>query len=258
MTPVVEPQSGSDAAEEVQYLTQVVKTMRGREARTRSKMENQGWELVSQNQGTLLTGMIFRRPKPKNPLLQIFRALSSAWASFRRLAPKSQLIASGVVAAVLLAGIVGVSVAASGGGAAPEAAPAAPTPTPEATPTPSQMPTPSETPSEPTITDITVDKLLDKLNSPGMGGIQLGDQFRVTAELFESDAWGKGASGDYSVMLKAKDGADDLLVFVEESDADEWTDGTKVEMVLETVEVTISGETTDGWLKARSVKTFSE
>ena len=112
-------------------------------------------------------------------------------------------------------------------------------------------------PAEPTVTGITVDELLDKLNSVGLGGIKVGDQFRVTAELFESDAWGTGASGDFSVMLKAKEGADDLLVFVDESDADGWQDGTMVEMVVKMVEVTINGETTDGWLEAQSAKTIS-
>jgi hypothetical protein len=82
-------------------------------------------------------------------------------------------------------------------------------------------------------------------------------QTRVTAELFESDAWGTGASGDFSVMLKAKEGADDLAVFVDEADANGWRDGTKVEMVVKMVEVTINGETTDGWLEAQSAKTIS-
>lgn len=107
------------------------------------------------------------------------------------------------------------------------------------------------------VKDIRVDRLLDKLNSAGMGGIQVGDRFRLTAELFESDAWGVGSSGDFSVMLKAKGGSDDLLVFIDEADADKWTNGTVVEMVVEMSEVTIDGETTDGWLRAQSVKTIS-
>jgi hypothetical protein len=90
-----------------------------------------------------------------------------------------------------------------------------------------------------------------------MGGIKVGDQFKVTAELFASEFWGTGASGDFSVMLKAKEGADDLLVFVDESDANGWQDGTKVEMVVKMVEVTINGETTDGWLEAQSAKRIS-
>lgn len=105
-------------------------------------------------------------------------------------------------------------------------------------------------------TDITVDELLDKLNSANLGGIKTGDRFRLTAELFQSDAWGVGAAGEFTVYMKAKGGADDLFVFVDEADAAGWRDGTKVEMVVEVVEATIDGETTDGWLKARAVETI--
>ena len=73
-----------------------------------------------------------------------------------------------------------------------------------------------------------------------------------------SDLWmSSPATGEYFVLLKAQDGADDLMVFVEESDAAGWQDGTKVEMVVANVEVTINGETTDGWLRAQSAKTIS-
>src|ERR1039457_2385947 len=108
-----------------------------------------------------------------------------------------------------------------------------------------------------TITDIAVDALLDTLNSANMGGIKLGDQFRLTAELFEDDAWFTGATGEYSVELKAKDGKDDLLVFVDKSDAAGWHNGTKVEMVVRAEERTVNGETSGGWLKAQSVMTLS-
>ena len=51
-------------------------------------------------------------------------------------------------------------------------------------------------PAETTVTDISVDELCDKLNSVNMGGIKVGDQFRVTDELVASEYWGTGASGD--------------------------------------------------------------
>src|SRR4051794_41053781 len=110
----------------------------------------------------------------------------------------------------------------------------------------------TEKPDSPptTISDIRVDALLDKLNSANMGGIKLGDQFRMTAELFEEDAWGVGATGEYSVHLQAKGGNDDLLVFVDQSDAAGWHNGTKVEMVVRVEERTVDGETSGGWLKA--------
>ncbi|MCY7403411.1 MAG: hypothetical protein LH475_02040 [Cryobacterium sp.] len=58
-----------------------------------------------------------------------------------------------------------------------------------------------------------------------------------------------GASGDFFVMLKAQGGAQDLSVFVDESDAAGWQDRTKVEMIVEMVGATINGETTNGWLR---------
>lgn len=106
-------------------------------------------------------------------------------------------------------------------------------------------------PDDSSIRETTVDKLLDKLNE---GKSKAGDKYRFTGELTESDQWGTGASGDYYVMLKAKGGANDLMVFVDERDAGGWEDGTKVEMVVENVEVTIDGDTSDGWLRAKSVK----
>jgi PASTA domain len=99
------------------------------------------------------------------------------------------------------------------------------------------------------ITDTTVDELLDRLNSVDMGGIQVGDQFRFTGELMRSDLWFTGATGDYVVNLRAHDGADDLMVLLDESDAAGWTDGMRVEMVVENVEIDLNGETTDGWLR---------
>ena len=101
-----------------------------------------------------------------------------------------------------------------------------------------------------------MDGLVDKINSANMGGMEVGDQFRVTGELVGAEYWTTGASGDFFVTLKTKAGAD-LIVFVEESDADGWQDGTKVEMVMENVEVTINGETSDGWFEAKSAKTIS-
>ena len=228
------------ADDDVQYEFKSVQALRGRESSAKEKWQDQGWEFVSENRGTLRTELNFRRVKPKT-----FGAyLLSFVAAFRRLQPKTGLVLVASGALILVAGIIGVVVGTQSGGD---------------TPNPSGAQTTASTapPAEPTVTGIAVDELLDKLNSASMGGIKVGDQFRVTAELFESDAWGTGASGDFSVMLKAKEGADDLPVFVDESDANGWQDGTKVEMVVKVVEATINGETTDGWLEAQSAKTIS-
>lgn len=59
-------------------------------------------------------------------------------------------------------------------------------------------------------------------------------------------------------MLKAKGDADDLEVLVAESDAAKWANGTRVEMVVELVEVTINGEKVNGFLRAASVRTLAD
>ena len=97
----------------------------------------------------------------------------------------------------------------------------------------------------------------EPIDGPGAGP-KTGDRYRISGPLFESDAWGPTASGHYAVMFKAKDGADDLQVLVEESDASTWANGTKVEMVVELVEVTIDGEKLNGFLQAVSVKTLGQ
>ncbi|UPO76398.1 DUF4839 domain-containing protein [Arthrobacter sp. Helios] len=55
------------ADNEVQYEFKTVKAIRGAEARSTSKWENEGWEFVSQDKGTLRSEITFRRPKRKTP-----------------------------------------------------------------------------------------------------------------------------------------------------------------------------------------------
>jgi hypothetical protein len=246
--------SGSrQADDDVQYEFKSVQALRGRERSAKAKWQDQGWEFVSENRGTLRTELNFRRVKPKT-----FGAyLLSFVAAFRRLQPKtpSVLVTSGAL--ILVAGIIGIVVGTHSGRDTPNPS-AAQTQSGGDTPNPSAAQTTASTapPAEPTVTDITVDELLDKLNSGSRGGIKVGDQFRMTAELVGSDYWTTGASGDFIVMLKTKEGSD-LEVFIDESDANGWQDGTKVEMVVKMVEVTINGETMEGFLEAQSAKTIS-
>lgn len=236
------------ADSDVRYEFKSVKAMRGTEGRSIAKWQTQGWELVSRDNATLHTTLNFRKVKP--PL------------------PTRQIVIGSVVAAVLL-GIIGVGAALEGKGSSKEAAGAKETPTavattrpevtvkstPEATQsgaTPSQ---PVEPPDGP-LTNTTVDALLDRLNAGRSGGIKVGDRFRITGELMQSDLWFVGVTGEYSVMLKAQGGKQDLPVFVDRSLTRGWEDGTRVEMVVKNVERTINGETTDGWLLVKSVKTL--
>lgn len=232
------------------YETKTVKALRGTERRSIAKWHREDWELVDQSPGTLHTTLSFRRPKPPLPVRQIVL---------------------GGVAALVLAGIITVGALLEGDGdaeaarstvsapvateqsVAPETSVAAEQPSSAPTSTATQQPSRPPAP----ITDTTVDQLFDRLNAGSRSGIEVGDRFRLTGELYSSVSWGTGASGDFAVYLKAKGGANDLMVFVDESDAAGWVDGTRVQMVVESVEVTINGETTDGWLRARSVTTLS-
>ncbi len=55
--------------DETQYELTSVTTMRGREASTIAKWENDGWEFVTRSQGLLRTELTFRRPKSKTQRL---------------------------------------------------------------------------------------------------------------------------------------------------------------------------------------------
>jgi hypothetical protein len=219
----------------VKYETRSVKTVRGMEARTRAKLEKEGWEFVSQTQGTVRSELIFRRPKPETP-----------W----------KLIGiGGGLFALLIVGLLIIS-ALGGGDSSSNGAETLPSPTPsQVVTTEASTPSVEPAPAAPVVTAITVDELLDKLNSARMGGIKIGDQFRLTGELVMSELWMTGAAGEFNVLLEAKGGADDLSVFVDESEAAGWRDGTRVQMVVEMGEATINGETTDGWLRAVAVET---
>jgi hypothetical protein len=233
-----------EAEDDVEYEFKSVQALRGRENSAKAKCQNQGWEFVSENRGTLRTELNFRRVKPKT----LGSHLLGMVATFRRPQPKTRSVLVASCGLILVAGIIGIAVRTQSGGDTPKSG-AAQTTAPSA----AQTTTSTPPPADPTVTDITVDELVDKLNS---GGISVGDQFRMTAELVGSDHWGIGASGDFLVMLKTKEGAD-LEVFIEESDANGWQDGTMVEMIVKIVERTINGETTDGFLEAQSTKTIS-
>ena len=239
-----DPGSGSQPAHDhVRYEFKSVQALRGRESSARAKWQNQGWVVVSENRGTLRTQLTFRRVKPKT----LGNHLVSMVASFQRPQPKTRSVLIASCALILVAGIIGIAVATQSGGDTPKPGVAQTTAPSAPRDTASTLP-----PADATVTDVTVDELVDKLNS---GGINGGDQFRMTAELSGSDYWGIGASGDFLIMLKTKDGGD-LEVFIDESDASGWQDGTKVEMVVKMVEVAINGETMDGF-EAQSAKTIS-
>ena len=106
------------ADDDVQYEFNDVRAIRGTEARTIAKWQKDGWELHTQNPGTLQTKLTFRRPTPKTP----WRLLAGL---------------GGVLLVLAIVIVIGVQVE----GRTPE--PAQPTPQAEAIPSeqPSGQPT---------------------------------------------------------------------------------------------------------------------
>ncbi|MEU0033639.1 DUF4839 domain-containing protein [Streptomyces sp. NPDC006333] len=82
-------------ADEIKYEYKTVRTVRGTNGLLISKMQKDGWELVEQVQGTLRSTLTFRRPKKPLPWL---------------------LIGALVAVPVILAIVIGVASALSGGG----------------------------------------------------------------------------------------------------------------------------------------------
>lgn len=225
---------------EIKYQTQTVKAVRGLEARTAAKWERQGWEVVSQETGRLSSQITLRRPKSK-----------TAWWPFAILGGVLVGLAGVVIVMTLVTGSETASPASS---SSPSAEPittrsATPSSTPTPTPTPTSTPAPPGEAADAVVVDTTVDELLDRLNSPEMGGISLGEQFRITGELMGSEYWYTGVTGDFVVLLSAHGGADDLMILLDEGQAAGWTDGMRVEMVVQNVEKTVAGDTSDGWLE---------
>src|SRR3954465_1428567 len=99
-TDATELGSGSRQAHgNVQYEFKSVQALRGRESSAKEKWQDQGWEFVSENRGTLRTKLNFRRVKPKT-----FGAyLLTIVAAFRRMKPKTQVVLVASCALILVA-----------------------------------------------------------------------------------------------------------------------------------------------------------
>jgi hypothetical protein len=99
--------SGNGQADDsVQHEFKSVQALRGRENGAKAKWQNQGWEFVSENRGTLRTELTFRRVKPKT----LGSHLLSMVASFRRPQPKTRSVLAAACALILIAGLIGIAV----------------------------------------------------------------------------------------------------------------------------------------------------
>jgi hypothetical protein len=97
---------------EVKYQFMTVKAIRGREAATKTKWQNQGWEFVEQAPGALRSELTFRKVKPKG-----FGAyVAQGYAAFRGLQPKTQKVVLGGVGALVGVLLLWGMVAAAFGG----------------------------------------------------------------------------------------------------------------------------------------------
>ena len=109
-------QAGSRKADDhVQHEFKSVQALRGRESSAKAKWQDQGWEFVSENRGTLRTELNFRRVKPKT----VGAYLLSFVATLRRSQPKTQLVLVASCALILAAGTIGIVVGTQGGSDTP-------------------------------------------------------------------------------------------------------------------------------------------
>jgi hypothetical protein len=134
------------ADDDVKYEFSHVRSIRGREASTITKWQNDGWELVSQSPGKVLrTEMTFRRVKPDTFLARSLAVLSG-------LSPKSRRLLLASFGGLILIAFVGIVAAVQSGGDEPTSPPtgavASKETTEEAPETPSEEATPTEQPSE--------------------------------------------------------------------------------------------------------------
>lgn len=170
----LDPSSPSANPDGTKYDINMIRTIRGTESRTRAKWEKDGWEFVSQDQGTLRTQMTFR--KPKTPV---------SWKPFA--------VIGGALAVIAI--IIGINVALSSDGNDTEpAATTSPTSTPRDEPEPSSEPT---TAAEPTAAPESV--VLTAENNADLAALLAGPQDGPTVETFATKYEGQTIEFDGAI-----------------------------------------------------------
>lgn len=170
----------------LKYEHKTIKAVRGTEARSIAKWEQQGWELDAQKPGTLRTELVFR--KPKEPF------------------PFKPLAALGAIIVVLFIGLV-ISSILEEDDSEPAAAPAqTPEPAePSGEPSEELSAAPSESASEPSPTPAEEEPLTPRSNpefATILQGDNCGPQLRRFAEKYE----GRTVEFDGSVAAVANHG----------------------------------------------------
>lgn len=166
--------SPSAAPDDARYDVKTVRTIRGTESLTRAKWENDGWEFISQDQGTLRTQMTFRKLKTPVP-----------WKRFA--------VIGGVLA--VLAIVIGVNAALSSDG--DEADPVATT-SPSSTPRnePEESPEPI---TEPAATTAPESVVLTAENNPDLAALLAGPQDGPSVEAFATKYEGQTIEFDGAI-----------------------------------------------------------
>jgi hypothetical protein len=110
-TDETDPGSGNRQPDDtVQHEFKSVQALRGRENSAKAKWQNQGWEFVSEDRGTLQTELNFRRVKPKT----LGGHLLGMVSTFRRPQPKTRPVLVASCALILVASIIGIVVGTQG------------------------------------------------------------------------------------------------------------------------------------------------
>jgi hypothetical protein len=222
------PGQQNPASAEVKYEFLDVRSVRGMEARTIAKKEQEGWELVSQGPGPMLrTNLRFRRPRPKT----VGSWFLGKWEAFRALPATQQVKIAGAAAVVLV--VLAVIGSFTGGDdsdpvakkpvAAVETskkptAKATTEPTPEVTtPKPSPTSTPKPTPKpKPVADDADSDKTMTVKNSPALKELLSTDDDGVASK-FAKKYLGRKIEFDGNIALsnlhEGRDTRFDFLVY---------------------------------------------
>lgn len=171
------------ADDNIQYQTKTVQAIRGTEARSISKWEAQGWEIVDQTPGKLRTTLKFRKPAPKVPWL-----------------PIAALLGVGVV----ILAIVGFVSLFKGDDEPASTAAATSTPTPSDTPSETASETitdgPEKTPTE------DIEAVITVKNSDEFAALLVGGECDKAVKTFSSDNAGRTIEFDGGIADMAPHG----------------------------------------------------
>lgn len=88
--------------------------------------------------------------------------------------------------------------------------------------------------------ETTPDKLVEKTNN---GTLKSGEKYHFVGEMMNSDNWTTGATGNYTVYVKAPEQSPmtGMMLYADEHDAERWTDGTKVDFIVNIKDIDVDG-----------------